>query len=257
MRQAETWLPQVSQPQAWLRDPSGVPLFIYARPEKTATESLTRHLGIAFNRTHKFTQSLDRCEAERKTMHCGVWTNIRALNEDRGEHRTRGHHTLDELCAVAAPLPCEHILKFGVARSPWQRELSNYMWTHARNHWTFRRGRWVYAHGGEEDVRAFQTAIRTASSFLRPTSAFLHGAHPADVVLRFEHLQRDVDVLLRDVIGVGSPGRLPSAKQALGDSNHAVELDHWFRGCCDCIARIGQWHQRDADLYNFTPPKCV
>ena len=240
------------------RDTNGVPLFIYARPEKTATETLTRFFGMAFNHTHKLASPLQQCLDEKRTMHCGVWTNVPALNDDRGEHRTRGHHTLDELCAVAAPLDCNRIVKFSVLRSPWERELSNWMWRGSSGHWVFhRKSGWTYDHGSDKDVQAFQQWARTErAAFLRPTSTYVAGTHAANFLLRFDRLQEDADRLLRDVLGVASPGRLPSTKMAHGDRTHAVGLERWFRGCCQCAERIGQWHRRDIELFNFTQPAC-
>lgn len=243
------------------RDVHGVPYFIFVRPEKTATESLTRFFGSAFNSTHNFIQTLDECIAARRTMHCGVWTNVPALLHDPGERRTRGHRTLDELCAIVVPLTCDRIVTFGVIRSPWERELSFWMWKTQAGHWHTYRGKWFYAHGGRDDVLAFQRHVLHATHLLRPVGEFVAGVHAADYVLRFEQLKLGADAMLQ-MLGGSNQAKLPMAKVGARRKNHAraSEVDQWFAGCCACVDRIAQWHNRTRDLVlfggNFTPPSC-
>ena len=104
-----------------------MPLFIYVRPSKTGTESLTSYLGDVFNFSHSVKNAA--CPM------CDVWTNVPSLRLRRPHELPCGlsHCPLPQLCEAAQPLSCSRMLTFTVARSPWEREVSAFIFEARKN----------------------------------------------------------------------------------------------------------------------------
>jgi len=185
--------------------------------------------------------------------------------------------------------PCTRILKFGVVRSPWERELSTYM--HGKRGNFFKNDEYNKA-------RFYHFHLRNSShAFEMPTAAAYfadsRGQPLANYVLRFEHLQAGADAML-ELLQLKAPSdALPHAKMVgfkvrsaasvanslakppAADPFTATAITHaatritthqtvvqavngldWYLGCCDCVERVRQYYRVDLQYFEYAPPRC-
>mmetsp|Transcript_24405 Transcript_24405/g.82339 ORF Transcript_24405/g.82339 Transcript_24405/m.82339 type:complete len:164 (-) Transcript_24405:63-554(-) len=149
------------------------------------------------------------------------------------------------------------MLTFTVARSPWEREVSAFIFEACKN----------LCNGTDEEVHRFQTQMlsrgdhnrdRAHPLFFGPSSAYSGGL--ANYAIRTESLRAGANEIAH-LLGVEVPPslRVPTKKYSTDEKTHVEStggVDHWYRGCCACVDKVARWYAEDLSWFGYPRPEC-